>query len=105
MRTSGLLLSSLNITEDEYHYKGLFILSAADKTLHVDMADLEHDLKVNELKVFFELEESLDDIRKILMDMVMDKADISSSIIEGEDFEETLKTKKVERMAKSLDMA
>lgn len=83
MRTSDLLLSSLDITEDEYFYKGQFILSSADKAKHVDIMELERVTDLSELKSFFSLEESSDEIRKILMEMVMEKADIGSIIVEG----------------------
>lgn len=86
MKTSDLLLSSLNITEDDYNYKGQFILSTSDKTRSVDMAEIETEDKLREISDFFGLEEKPEDIRRILMDMVMEKAYICSSIVEGESF-------------------
>lgn len=86
MRTSELLLSSLDITEDDYNYKGQFILSASDKARNVDMAEVEADASLKDISDFFGLEEELDIIRQTLMDMVMEKADISSLIVEGETF-------------------
>lgn len=86
MKTSDLLLSSLNITEDEYNYKGLFFLSHGDVSVKVDLADLQSDKTIEELKTTFKLEESKEEIRKIIMDKVMDKADISSKIIEGKKY-------------------
>ena len=86
MRTSELLLSSLNITEDDYDYKGQFILSTSDKARSVDMAEIETEARLKDISDFFELEEDLEKIRQILMDMVMEKADICSFIVEGEAF-------------------
>ena len=84
MRTSNLLLSSLDITEDEYSFKGQFILSASDKTRSVDMNDLETEACLRQISDFFGLEEEPADIRQILMGMIMEKADICSVIMEGE---------------------
>jgi hypothetical protein len=105
MRTNQLILSGLHITEDEYSYKGQFILSAQGKSRSVDMDDLEQSSFISELKKFFDLEEPVGEIRNILMDMVVDKAHIGSRIVEGENYEEASKKKKVERSARSLDMA
>lgn len=105
MKTSELLLSSLNITEDDYSYKGLFILSCGGKSLQMDMADLEKETKMAGLRAYFELDECTDEICRILMDMIFDKAHISSVIIEGEDYEENAKRKKSERLASSFDIA
>lgn len=86
MRTSDLLLSSLNITEDDYDYRGQFILSTADKVRSVDMAELETKAGLKDISDFFGLEEDLSTIRQVLMDMVMEKTDICSFIVEGESF-------------------
>lgn len=105
MKTSDLLLSSLNITEDDYSYKGLFILGSEEKSIQMDVSDLDKDTKLAELKEFFGLEESTQDIGKILMDKVLEKAHISSVIIEGEDYEENARRKKTERLANTFDIA
>lgn len=105
MKTSDLLLSSLNITEDEYSYRGLFILSANDKSINVDLADLESDSKLEEIKGFFGLVEENNDIKRIIMDKVMEKATISSRIVEGKDYNEESPRKHIEKSASSLDMA
>lgn len=105
MKTSELLLSSLNITEDDYNYKGLFILSFGEKSMQMDMSDLENESKMAELKAAFDLEESISEIENKLMDMVFDKAHISSVIKEGEDYEENAKRKKTEKRISSLDLA
>lgn len=105
MKTSDLLLSSLNITEDEYNYKGLFILSCQNKSLNVDMSDLLDNSFIDKLRNLFNLDETDDEIRKSLMDMIMEKAAISSKITEGEKYEEKATRKKFERSANSLDMS
>ncbi len=105
MKTNQLIISGLHITEDEYSYKGQFILNAPGKSRTVDMDDLEKSSYISELKDFFGLDEPVGDIRNILMDMIVEKAHISSKIVEGENYEESSKQKKVERGARSLDMA
>lgn len=84
MKTSDLLLSSLNITEDDYDYKGQFILSTSEKARSVDMAEIEIEDRLREISDFFSLEDDLDKIRQILMDMIMEKANICSFIVEGD---------------------
>ena len=105
MKTSDLLLSSLNITEDDYSYKGLFILGDAEKSKHMDMSELDDEAKLVELKAYFNLDESTNEISKTIMEKIFEKSHISSVIKEGEDYEETIKRKKTERLANSLDMA
>jgi hypothetical protein len=105
MKTFELLVSSLNITEDEYSYKGAFILGSGEKTMNVDISDLEDSAKLNGIKSFFHLDEAPEEIRKTLMDLIMEKAYISSKFNEGENYGEDLKRKKSEKSARSLDMA
>ena len=105
MKTSQLLLSGLDITEDEYNFKAQFILNAPGKSKSFDIDDLDSDSKLDKIKTYFDLEESPSEIKKQLMEMIMEKANIGSTIIEGEDYEETIKIKRVERIAKSFDMA
>lgn len=103
MKTSDLLLSSLNITEDDYDYKGLFILSSNNVSINVDIADLENNNKVEELKCVFGLEEPVEEIREVLMNMIMEKAAISSKICEGENYEEKSQREYIEKAAYSLN--
>ena len=105
MKTLQLILSGLDITEDDYSFKAQFILNAQGKSKNVDIGDLDSDLILKEIKTYFDLEEAPVEIKKQLMDLVMEKAHIGSTIIEGENYEETTKIKRVERAAKSFDMA
>jgi len=89
MRTHQLLLSALDITEDGYSFKGQFILSGGGRSMHVDIEDLENQSFLTGLKNYFGLEDEPSDIRNILMDMVVEKAHISSKIVEGKNYEET----------------
>ena len=105
MRTNQLNISGLHITEDEYSYKGQFTLNAPGKSRSIDMDDLERSSFISELKKYFELEEQVGDIRNLLMDMIVERAHVGSKIVEGENYEESSKKKKVERSARSLDMS
>jgi Asp-tRNA(Asn)/Glu-tRNA(Gln) amidotransferase C subunit len=88
MRTEQLLLSGLDITEDGYIFKGQFILSNKNKSKHVDMEELEQRSFLEDLKNFFELEEPIREIRNKIIDMVVEKAQISSKIRDGRNYEE-----------------
>jgi len=88
MRTDQLLMSGLDITEDNYIFKGQFILSSGDKSKHDDIEELENKSYLEELKEYFGLEESPSEIRNKLIDMVVEKARIGSKIREGKDLEE-----------------
>ncbi len=105
MKMDQLLLSSLDITEDGYHFKGQFILKSSGKSRSIDLEDLEKPSTLESIKSYFDLEESTKEIRHILMDMVMEKAHIGSKIVEGENYNETAKNKKMERLARNLDMS
>lgn len=104
MTINHLLLSGLDISEDEYSFKAQFILSAPGKSKSVDLESIERTSALGELKEYFELEESIDEIRRKLMDMVMEKTHIDSTIVEGENYEENSKKKKVQKRAVNLDI-
>lgn len=105
MRMDQLILSGLHITEDEYHFNGQFILNGLGKSRTVDLEDLDKDAQLEDLKTYFSLEESISEIRSGLMDKVMEKAHISSKIVEGKNYDESAKKAKMERLAKNLDMS
>jgi hypothetical protein len=104
MKTSDLLLSSLSITEDYYNYRGTFFLRCQDISVKVDLADLECDSKISELKDTFKLEENCDEIRKILIQRLVEEAGISSKITEGENYEQKVYRKSFEKLASYLDI-
>ncbi|NSW92585.1 MAG: hypothetical protein HPY74_18345 [Firmicutes bacterium] len=86
MKVSDLLISSLNITEDDYYYKGQFILNSHDKSLHVDVAELDDENTLSYIKNYFDIEQSIAEIRKDLIIRLVKKAGISSRIVEGENY-------------------
>ncbi|MCX7842695.1 MAG: hypothetical protein N2489_06435 [Clostridia bacterium] len=105
MRVNELLVSSVNITEDEYCYKGLFILSGNSQSMNLDISELEEGDKLNNIKETFQLEDSIEDIKSSILAKVIEKASISSNIKEGENYNESSSRKRVEKAAASLDMA
>jgi hypothetical protein len=105
MKTLQLLLSGLDITEDEYSYKAQFILNAPGKSRGYQIGDLDCNHTLSEIKTFFNLDEAPDEIGKMLMEMVMEKANIGTNIVEGENYGETANRKHVERAAKSFDLS
>ncbi|NMB95518.1 MAG: hypothetical protein GYA02_02750 [Clostridiaceae bacterium] len=86
MRISDLLISGVHISEDNYHYTGQFTLSDGNKTLDVDIAELNDEKTVNLIKENFNLAESVEEIRKSLIDRLVLKAGISSKNVQGEDY-------------------
>lgn len=105
MKVDQLILSGLQITEDEYHFIGQFILNGLGKSRTVDLEDLDKNAMLEDLKAYFSLEESISEIRSGLMDKVMDNAHISSKIVEGKNYDESAKKVRMERLAKNLDMS
>lgn len=86
MKSKDLLLSSLHITEDEYHYKGQFILSCGTDSINVDVTEFQTDPKVSEIKKIFDLEEPLEEIRSTIMTRIIEKSTLSSRNVEGENY-------------------
>jgi fructose-1-phosphate kinase PfkB-like protein len=105
MKSNDLLVSNLNISEDEYSYKGLFTLSGEGISMAVDLSELDENITINEIINKFTLKESKEEIRKIIMDKVMVQAAVSTQIKEGIDFQDEKKKNKIDKSANSLDMA
>ncbi len=105
MFSKDLRIVNLNITEDYYDYKGLFILRGGDKEFDVDLANAEKESKLKEIKTYFELEDEIEIIRKTIMDKVMEASKIETRIIEGKNYNEESKTVQNERVINSLDMS
>ncbi len=106
MQVKDLKLVNLTITEDFYDYKGLFRLCLGEQSMDINLAELEKENILNDIKDEFALEESIDTINKTIMDMVMEASKIESRIVEGEHYNEKLeKEKEKEGSIGSLDMA
>ena len=87
MRTSELLLSSLDISEYDYHHTGQFYLSSEGTSIKINLSDIQNDIVINNIKNIFSLKDDVEQIRDTLMDMLVEKANISSKISEGENYE------------------
>ena len=83
MKISDLLISSVNITEDDYHYKGQFILNSGDKSINVDVAEIDNKNTLSYIKDYFNIEEPTNEIRKNLMMRLVEKAGISSKLLKA----------------------
>lgn len=105
MKATDLLVSNLNITEDEYSYKGIFTLSGGGVSISVDLAELDEGVTLQEIKEKFSLMETKEEIRKNVMDKVMIQASVSAEIKEGEDFQGSKGKEKSEDPAGYLDRA
>ncbi|RCX18028.1 hypothetical protein DFR58_106197 [Anaerobacterium chartisolvens] len=105
MDLRDLLVSNLSITEDEYSFKGSFVLSGEGLSLNVDITDLEDEEKLESLKAQFGLSESSGEIRSFIMAGVVEKAAIGSRIKEGEEYSEEAKKDRLNRLADSFDLS
>ncbi len=105
MLSKDLKIINLNITEDYYDYKGLFILRGGEKELDVDLANVEKQSMIQQIKTYFDLDDDIEKIRKTIMDKLMEASKIEARIIEGKHYNEDLKNNKTERAISSLDMS
>lgn len=85
MLCKDLQVVNLSVTEDFYEYKALFRLCTDDRCLDIDLAELSENKTINNIKEEFGLEETNEEIRKILMEKVMKASKHESRKIEGED--------------------
>ena len=105
MDLKELLVSNVNISEDEYIYKGVFTLSGSGKSAVIDLADMDTQAKLEEIKNYFSLKDNTESIRKEIMSQVFEKAAMSSNIKEGEAYQEGDNEDILDKSAKSLDRA
>lgn len=105
MKTGELLLTGLHITEDEYRYNASFILSGNGVSLEVELSDLDVDSRLKDIHDFFTLEETLPEMRRILMDRVLERAGMSSRITQGERYGESITLPSKESSTASLNRA
>lgn len=89
MKISDLLISCVHITEDNYHYKGQFILNAGGRSINVDLSDIDDNDILSYIKDYFSIVEQTREIRNNLISRLVEKAGISSKIVEGENYFES----------------
>ena len=93
MNINELLVSGVNISEDDYDYRGTFILSHEDEnstlpSMEIDLAAFESDESIlNQIKSGFDLSEPICSIKDAIMKKVMESAALSSKDVQGEDFD------------------
>lgn len=89
MKINKLLVSGVNISEDDYDYRGTFILSNENEfSMEVDLAAFESDESLLlRIKSEFKLSDPLSSIKDTIMKKVMEKASLSSKDVQGEDFD------------------
>jgi hypothetical protein len=81
MLKEDLKVVILNITEDYYDYGGTCTLCGEDKFLDIELTDLNED-KIAEIKDFFKLDGSVEEIEKDIMQKILEMARIESRHIE-----------------------
>lgn len=102
MKCKYLKVVNLNITEDHYEYKALFRLCAEDKCLDIDLTQISDKKLLEKIKETFNLEDTTEEIEKIIMDKVMDASKIESRITQGENCCNNKVDKKTEKDIDSL---
>lgn len=100
MLCKDLKVVNLNITEDHYEYKALFRLCAEDTCLDVDLTRLSEEALLEEIKNKFNIDESISEIKDIIMEKVMEASKIESRIKQGED---CCKDKEDNRLQRGID--
>lgn len=85
MKCIDLKVVNLNITEDNYVYKALFRLCTSDRCLDIDYENLNSDI-LQKIKEEFEIGDSLEQIKKIIDDKVLEATKIESRIVDGKDY-------------------
>lgn len=102
MLCKDLKVVNLNITEDNYQYKALFRLCTDESCMDIDMENISDNTVLEEIKKTFSLEESLEEIKAIITDKVMEASKTESRIVEGNSCSEERTDKKVQRDIDSL---
>jgi len=105
MLCKDLKVVNLNITEDNYEYKALFRLCTDDVCMDVDLEELSQTDVLEEIKKSFGIEESIDEIKAVVMEKVMEASKLESRISEGESCCGDIKDKGVQRNIDSLSMS
>jgi SMC interacting uncharacterized protein involved in chromosome segregation len=105
MRCMDLKVVSLNITEDNYEYKALFRLCNDSTCIDLDLSRFSETETLEEIKKSFSIDESIDEMKSIIMQKVMEATKIESRITEGQNCCEDVKDKKLQRSIDSLNMS
>jgi 23S rRNA U2552 (ribose-2'-O)-methylase RlmE/FtsJ len=106
MKSEQLKVLSLNISEDNYDYRALFRLCTDTACMDVDLTDLSLNIKVEEIKAKFELDEQIEEIRDIITNKVITVSDVKSNVTEGENYskhenKETAKQRAIDSLSMS----
>lgn len=102
MLCKELKVVNLNITEDHYQYKALFRLCSDNACMDIDMAMLDEETVLAEIKTTFEIQESADEIKAMVTLKVMEASSVESRIKEGKDYNESIDDKKIQKNIDSL---
>lgn len=105
MELKDLKVVSLNITEDNYEYKGLFRLCTDDKCMEADLEKLSDESFLEEVKNTFGIEEPISAIRSDIMDKVVEASKLESRNVQGENCCNDKTNKKIDRSIDSLNMS
>lgn len=105
MLCKDLKVVNLNITEDNYEYKGLFRLCTESVCMDVNLEKLSETGMLEEIKKSFSIQEPIDEMKDILNQKIMEASKLESKISEGENCCSEVKDKVVQRKIDSLSMS
>ncbi len=84
MKCKDLSVVNLNITEDHYEYKAPFRICDKGVCIDVDLERIEDSRILEEIKKSFSIDEPIPEMKKILMEKIIEASKLESKIFEGE---------------------
>ena len=105
MLCKDLKVVNLNITEDNYEYKALFRLCNDEKCMDINMEDLSDNGTLEEIKKTFSVDESVEEIKTVITEKVIEASKIESKTNEGKNCCKEDKDSKIQRDIDSLNMS
>ncbi|MDD5602815.1 MAG: hypothetical protein PHG48_01870 [Eubacteriales bacterium] len=86
---NSLFVSNVVISEDEYAFKSSFTISnSSGKTMSLCLSDLDIPGKPEEIKKFFDFQVSAAEIRKTIIDQVIEHSSLKSRDVQGLEYME-----------------
>ncbi len=81
-----LSVSNVTISEDDYRYASSFTLNGITESITLCLGDLDDAAVIREIKIKFALSQNNDEIRKYIIDKVIEKASLISRNVEGHEY-------------------
>ena len=105
MRCKDLKIVNLNINEDNYEYQAYFRLCSEDVCIEVDLEQLESMEMMRKIKGSFSIDETVDEMKEIIMEKIMEASRLESRNSEGENCCKAVDEKTAQRKIDSLSIS